>query len=126
MGIISPPMKEIIKALLKRTPAARLSFENFFKHPVVVDDIPNLVGDDRPKEIRASSSVPAETAMTRTPSTRSDRRQPARSETPVYSSSPRERHPPPSPRTQVVDPVRQLAGTPPRLCLASYGMLLRQ
>ncbi|KAH7409136.1 hypothetical protein BKA64DRAFT_388271 [Cadophora sp. MPI-SDFR-AT-0126] len=113
-GIISPPMKEIIKALLKRTPAARLSFENFFRHPVVVDDIPNLVGDDRPKEIRAPSSLPAETAMTRTPSSRSDRRQPVRSETPVYSSSPRERHPPPSPRTQVVDPVRQLAGTPPR------------
>ncbi|CZT02480.1 hypothetical protein WAI453_002057 [Rhynchosporium graminicola] len=118
-GIISPPMKEIIKALLKRTPAARLSFENFFKHSVVVDEIPNLVGDDRPKEIRAPASLPTETIMTRTASTRSDRRQPARSETPTYSSSPRERQPPPSPRTQVVDPVRQLAGTPPRQALPS-------
>ncbi|KAK2629869.1 hypothetical protein QTJ16_000689 [Diplocarpon rosae] len=71
-GSISPPMKDIIKALLKRTPVARLSFESFFRHAVVVDPIPGLV------------------------------------------ASPRERQPPSSPRTQLVDPVRQLAGTPPR------------
>ncbi|PBP19120.1 hypothetical protein BUE80_DR010076 [Diplocarpon rosae] len=111
-GSISPPMKDIIKALLKRTPVARLSFESFFRHAVVVDPIPGLVGDDRPREIRIPS-MPAETPMARTPSTRSDRRQPAKSD-PAYSASPRERQPPSSPRTQLVDPVRQLAGTPPR------------
>ncbi|CAL3963383.1 unnamed protein product [Diplocarpon coronariae] len=111
-GIISPPMKEIIKALLKRTPVARLSFESFFRHAVVVDPIPDLVGDDRPREIRVPS-IPAETPLARTPSTRSDRRQPAKSE-PASSASPRERQRPPSPRTQLVDPLRQLAGTPPR------------
>jgi serine/threonine-protein kinase ULK/ATG1 len=112
-AIISSGMKEVIKALLKRTPVERMAFEAFFKHPVVVDPIPGLVGDDRPKEIRGPSKS-EETPMTRTPSTRSDRRQAAKTDSPVYSSSPRERPMPPSPRTPVVDPVRQLSGTPPR------------
>ncbi|KAI9046632.1 hypothetical protein LZ554_009374 [Drepanopeziza brunnea f. sp. 'monogermtubi'] len=111
-AIVSPPMKEIIKALLKRQPAARMSFDAYFSHTVVVDTIPGLVGDDLPQVIRAPS-LSEESTMRRTPSTRSDKRQQARTE-PASSSSPRERHPPPSPRAQYIDPVRQLAGTPPR------------
>ncbi|KAK6585960.1 hypothetical protein PZA11_001017 [Diplocarpon coronariae] len=88
-GIISPPMKEIIKALLKRTPVARLSFESFFRHAVVVDPIPDLVGDDRPREIRVPST-PAETPLARTPSTRTGT--PPRA-SPQPQAVPRERRP---------------------------------
>jgi serine/threonine-protein kinase ULK/ATG1 len=112
-AIISPGMKEIIKALLKRTPVERLPFDAFFKHPVVVDAIPGLVGEDRPKEIHQPSRS-EDVPMVRTSSTRSERRQGAKTESPAYSSSPRERPLPPSPKSQVVDPVRQFVGTPPR------------
>lgn len=119
-AVISPPMKELIKALLKRTPVERIPFELFFNHAVVVDSIPGLVGDDRPREIRGPSKS-EDTPMSRTPSTRSNRRVEATSErgtscteVPPYSSSPRDRHIPPSPRTQTAELVQQLTGTPPR------------
>ncbi|KAG5922517.1 Serine/threonine-protein kinase [Claviceps africana] len=44
--IISPDIKSLIRSLLKRSPVERLSFENFFGHSVVIDDIPGLVEDD--------------------------------------------------------------------------------
>jgi serine/threonine-protein kinase ULK/ATG1 len=112
-AIISSGMKDTIKALLKRTPVERLPFDAFFKHPVVVDAIPGLVGEDRPKEIRQPSRS-EDIPMVRTSSSRSERRQGAKTESPAYSSSPRERPLPPSPKPQALDPIRQLAGTPPR------------
>ena len=119
--VLSPAMKDLIKALLKRTPVERLPFEDFFRHPVVVDTIPGLVGEDRPREIRPAASRSEDTPISRQPSTRSDRRQGAGTERdmrptagPSHSSSPRDRPMPPSPRAQVVDPVRNLPGTPPR------------
>ncbi|KAE9366135.1 putative serine/threonine protein kinase [Stipitochalara longipes BDJ] len=112
-AIISPEMKDIIKALLKRTPVERLPFKDFFRHPVVVEAIPGLVGEDRPKELRQSARS-EDAPMVRTASTRSQRRETAKTESQAFSSSPRERPLPPSPRPQGVDPVRQLAGTPPR------------
>ncbi|KAI1467119.1 Serine/threonine-protein kinase ATG1 [Daldinia caldariorum] len=55
-------LKALIRALLKRNPVERLSFEDFFSHQVISDEIPGLVEDDLPKvkrvpsrEIRASS-----------------------------------------------------------------------
>lgn len=48
---ISPQMKDIIKALLKRTPTMRMSFERFFEHPAVIDTIPELVREDYQKDI---------------------------------------------------------------------------
>ncbi|POS84899.1 hypothetical protein EPUL_004475, partial [Erysiphe pulchra] len=48
---ISHQMKDIIKALLKRTPTVRMSFERFFEHPAVVDTIPELVREDYQKDI---------------------------------------------------------------------------
>jgi serine/threonine-protein kinase ULK2 len=113
-AIISPEMKDIIKALLKRTPVERLPFKDFFKHPVVVDTIPGLVGEDRPKELRQPSRI-EDTPMVRTSSSRSQRREGVKTESQAFSSSPRERPLPPSPRPQGVDPVRQLSGTPPRV-----------
>lgn len=46
---ITPDLKALIRSLLKRSPVERLSFENFFNHPVVTGDIPGLVEDDIPK-----------------------------------------------------------------------------
>ncbi|TLD05139.1 uncharacterized protein PgNI_09836 [Pyricularia grisea] len=57
--IISSEMKALTRALLKRNPVERISFENFFAHPVIVSPIPGLVEDDIPKpeasEQRSSS-----------------------------------------------------------------------
>ncbi|KAK8137749.1 hypothetical protein PG984_001129 [Apiospora sp. TS-2023a] len=59
---VSSDLKSLIRALLKRNPVERLSFENFFNHPVVTGSIPGLVEDDipnvqrpSPKEARAMS-----------------------------------------------------------------------
>jgi len=46
---VTADMKALVRALLKRNPVERLSFENFFQHPVVTTDIPGLVEDDLPK-----------------------------------------------------------------------------
>jgi serine/threonine-protein kinase ULK/ATG1 len=119
-AVISPGMKDLIKGLLKRTPVERLPFEDFFRHPVVVDSIPGLVGEDRPREIRPAASKSEDTPMSRQPSTRSDRRQVATERDtkttagPSHSSSPRDRPLPSSPRAQLVEPVRKVSGTPPR------------
>lgn len=48
---ISPEMKSIIRALLKRNPVERITFENFFSHDVVVNEIPGLVEDDIPRPV---------------------------------------------------------------------------
>jgi serine/threonine-protein kinase ULK/ATG1 len=48
--VISTGMKSIIRTLLKRIPTERVSYENFFADPVVTEQIPGLVGEDRPRE----------------------------------------------------------------------------
>ncbi|KAF2405415.1 kinase-like protein [Trichodelitschia bisporula] len=48
--VISDGMKKLIRALLKKNPAERISYESFFEHAVMRDDIPGLVGEDRPAE----------------------------------------------------------------------------
>ncbi|KAJ2906833.1 uncharacterized protein MKZ38_010331 [Zalerion maritima] len=53
----TPQMKALVRSLLKRNPAERMSFEDFFTNIVVTGDIPGLVGDDcpsKPKERRPS------------------------------------------------------------------------
>ena len=47
--IISDPMKKLIRGLLKRNPVERMSFQDFFGHGVIIDEIPGLVGDDKPR-----------------------------------------------------------------------------
>lgn len=49
---ISDGLKDVIQGLLKKNPVERLSFDNFFAHPIIVNNIRGLVGDDRPEEIR--------------------------------------------------------------------------
>ncbi|KAL6815705.1 kinase-like protein [Trichoderma sp. SZMC 28013] len=57
--IITSEMKSLVRSLLKRSPVERLSFENFFSHPVVVNDIPGLVEDDVPRPARREpKSIP--------------------------------------------------------------------
>lgn len=111
---VTTEMKELIMLLLKRQPVERISFEDFFSHPIITDPIPNLVGDDRPAEIRQQTR-PGESSLTRTLSTRSSRREVSRTEPPAQSSSssPRERAMPPSPRTPSAELAR-LSSTPPR------------
>lgn len=46
--VISAEMKALVRALLKRSPVERLSFENFFSHSAITSDIPGLVEDDVP------------------------------------------------------------------------------
>lgn len=112
-AVVSTGIKELIMLLLKRQPVERVPFEDFFRHRVVVEPIPDLVGDDRPSEIRQSSRSEG-ASIARTSSTRSNRRPTTKNEQPPLSSSPRERPMPSSPRTQNADPVRQPFGTPPR------------
>ncbi|OAR05700.1 hypothetical protein LLEC1_05766 [Akanthomyces lecanii] len=50
--VVTPDLKALVRALLKRSPVERVSFENFFTHHVVTDDIPGLVEDDIPKPPR--------------------------------------------------------------------------
>jgi serine/threonine-protein kinase ULK/ATG1 len=70
--VASTGLKSLIRGLLRRQPAPRLSFEALFSHPVVLEDIPGLVEDDipRPKE-RPADNKPAEKPIERSLSRRS-------------------------------------------------------
>lgn len=52
---VTSALKSLIRALLKRNPVERMSFENFFSHDVIADPIPGLVEDDIPRSFRPSS-----------------------------------------------------------------------
>lgn len=47
--VITSEMKALTRALLKRNPVERISFENFFANPVITNPIPGVVEDDIPK-----------------------------------------------------------------------------
>lgn len=53
---ITSDLKALIRALLKRNPVERLSFDNFFNHPVIINEIPGLVEDDIPKPAKREVS----------------------------------------------------------------------
>lgn len=46
--VVTDGMKKLIRSLLKRAPVERMSFREFFSNPVIQDEIPGLVGDDKP------------------------------------------------------------------------------
>jgi serine/threonine-protein kinase ULK/ATG1 len=52
----SSGLKSLIRGLLKQSPVARMSFVDFFAHPVITDEIPGLVGEDRPRGIQSRES----------------------------------------------------------------------
>jgi serine/threonine-protein kinase ULK/ATG1 len=51
---VTSDLKSLIRALLKRNPVERMSFENFFNHNVIADPISGLVEDDLPRLHRLS------------------------------------------------------------------------
>ncbi|ESZ92209.1 hypothetical protein SBOR_7418 [Sclerotinia borealis F-4128] len=57
-AVISREMKDIVRGFLKRKPDDRITFKDFFAHPVVTGPIPGLVGEDRLQEIVTSSRSP--------------------------------------------------------------------
>lgn len=44
---ISRPMKDLIRKLLTKSPLERISYEDFFAHPLITGEIPGLVEDDK-------------------------------------------------------------------------------
>ncbi|KAF7956463.1 hypothetical protein EAE96_003804 [Botrytis aclada] len=56
-GIYSRDLKDIVRRLLKKKPEDRITFPEYFAHPVVTEPIPGLVGDDRPKEKSPETSI---------------------------------------------------------------------
>lgn len=101
--VISDGMRQIIKALLKRTPIERIPFEDFFRHEVVVEPIPGLVEDDRPREIRTKALL-EESSLSRNSSVKKSRR-PSSSDKP--SKVPDAQNYSSSPRHGTVEPTRQ-------------------
>jgi serine/threonine-protein kinase ULK/ATG1 len=66
-GIVaSRAMKNLIRALLKRKPLERMSYDGFFSDPVILDEIPGLVEEDIPQVLepmnhdRRAQRLPAE------------------------------------------------------------------
>ena len=58
-GLVSSrAMKTLIRALLKRKPTERMSYESFFSDPVIRDEIPGLVDEDIPLNMQASEPEP--------------------------------------------------------------------
>jgi serine/threonine-protein kinase ULK/ATG1 len=58
-GIISSrAMKNLIRALLKRKPTERMSYDSFFSDPVIREDIPDMVDEDLPQAMLASEPEP--------------------------------------------------------------------
>lgn len=97
-GIVSSrAMKTLIRALLKRKPTERMSYESFFADPVIREAIPHLVDEDLPESLHASESEPPVTPME--PSAESPRRvqknlpmeRSRRADESPYSRSPRNR-----------------------------------
>ncbi|XXH05212.1 GTPase activating protein (GAP) for Rho1p [Hypoxylon texense] len=102
---VSSDLKALVRSLLKRNPVERLSFENFFGHPVIAGDIPNLVEDDLPRiqrqpsrDVRAISKTDEPEPLARRLSThRRYGTDPDMTHQDATSSSPRERVLKPSP-----------------------------
>jgi serine/threonine-protein kinase ULK/ATG1 len=110
-------MKNLIRALLKRKPTERMSYDSFFSDPVIREEIPDLVDEDLPQALQASEPEPEppiedSKRVGKTPA-EVDRRN---SESP-YSRSPRDRTglgmtPPSRPASRTTS--GNFASTPPR------------
>lgn len=115
-GVVSSrAMKNLIRALLKRKPTERMSYESFFSDPVIREEIPDLVAEDLPQSMQASELEPVEEPPRRIQKMPAevDRRM---SDSP-YSRSPRDRAglgstPPSRPSSRPVS--GHFSSTPPR------------
>ena len=54
---VSDSMKTLIRGLLKRNPVERMGFGDFFDNTVIKDEIPGLVGEDRPPKVISQQPV---------------------------------------------------------------------
>lgn len=113
--ISSRAMKNLIRALLKRKPTERMSYDSFFSDPVIREEIPDLVDEDLPQFLQASEpELPAELPKrTQKMPVEMSRRA---SESP-YSRSPKDRTglgstPPSRPSSRPLS--AHLSSTPPR------------
>lgn len=57
---VSNEMKALIRALLKRSPTERMSFEDFFANHVVTGPIPGLIEDDLPNPPMPEQALPTQ------------------------------------------------------------------
>ncbi|KAF1998044.1 Serine/threonine-protein kinase atg1 [Amniculicola lignicola CBS 123094] len=112
----SKEMKHLIRALLKRKPTERMSYESFFADPVVREEIPGLIEEDLTQSLQSLEPDPepiVQSKRIQKMAVEPDRRT---TESP-YSSSPREKTPygttPPS-RPNSRPTSGQYFGTPPR------------
>ncbi|KAB8336877.1 hypothetical protein FH972_021185 [Carpinus fangiana] len=60
--IISEDMQKVIRALLKKMPTERLSWEGFFQSAIITDPIPGLIDSDKPARNPSNASQDAESA----------------------------------------------------------------
>ena len=115
-GLISSrAMKNLIRALLKRKPTERMSYDSFFSDPVIRDEIPDMVDEDLPQTMQTSEPEPPVEQPKRVQKMPADVERRA-SESP-YSRSPKDRTglgstPPSRPTSRPT--TGQAAGTPPR------------
>lgn len=63
--LVSDELKGLVRVLLKRNPVERVSFDDFFGHAVLKDEIPGLVEEDRPKAPSSPRPTAAEAPLVR-------------------------------------------------------------
>ncbi|CAD6443201.1 166285f2-4ee7-4885-8b2e-ac349fd364bf [Sclerotinia trifoliorum] len=73
-AVFSRDLKDIARRFLKKRPEDRITFPEYFAHPVVTGPIPGLVGEDLPKEIITPLRSP-EASIARHPSLRERQRE---------------------------------------------------
>lgn len=118
---VSSGVKQLIRGLLKRKPVERISFADFFNSPVVKDEIPGLVGEDRPirrseqeqdhQPSTASGPSQAESEIERPSKAASS----SKADSSATSQSPRKSSPlsQPNPQRTDITAHRRSSGTPP-------------
>ncbi|KAF1836747.1 kinase-like protein [Decorospora gaudefroyi] len=55
--VCSRAMKNLIRALLRRKPTERMSYDHFFADTVIRDEIPGMVEEDMPESLQASQGM---------------------------------------------------------------------
>lgn len=85
-SVLSSGMKALIRALLKKSPTERIGFEKFFNDPVVKEEIPGLVEEDRKVDL-SSSAGSARLQNRPDPTLSANFPEPAREATPAPSNS---------------------------------------
>ncbi|CAA9962454.1 MAP/microtubule affinity-regulating kinase 4 [Pyrenophora teres f. maculata] len=116
--VCSRAMKNLIRALLKRKPTERMSYESFFSDPVIREEIPNMVDEDLPGSMQASERMQISALEPPVEPPRRTQKAPAdmdrRAPDSPYSQSPRTRAgfgtTPPQPRSRPVS--GNYSGTP--------------